>query len=299
MSVNSSSTNDTLPSQNSLPNETFICTWIFSASSFTNILLLLPISILVLILGFQRWKHRSVSSAAVMSLSDFYTYNMAVIELIGILGNIISIICRYFAHLSGMALVGYYMAVFPWSAQMLFPILNCVERYLAAVRPITYLRLRQGDGVRIRNISAGLIWLMCFVGMGFVAIMQDDLKHILLINAILMVFYLTAVTFFSLSVLFALIRPRPGEVSRDRERADQLKQKAIHIITITIAVLFLRFGGNLVCCVTGFTTLSQTVFCVSMATAVWFSVPSTLVLPLLYLHKERKLSCCKYNTESR
>ncbi len=233
-----------------------------------------------------------------MSLSDFVTYNMAVMDLIGVSGYTISI-CGGYANLPVMMSVGFYIGAFPWCGQMSFPILSCMERYLAVVHPITYLRLRQVDGVRIRNISTGIVWLECFSGVGICVLLFNYPEYSLIPSASLMAFVLIAVIFCSLSIVYVLIRPRPGEVGGHRVRVHQSKQRAFHTIIIITGVLLLRFGGNLVCNVMSSSpTVSYSAQCVARAAAGWFNLPSSLVLPLLFLHRNGKLPGCKHNTES-
>lgn len=53
-------------------------------------------------------------------------------------------------------------------------------------------------------------------------------------------FTLTVMSFYSISVLCAL--PGPEELSRNRERVDQSKQRAFYTIIAISAVLLIRFG---------------------------------------------------------
>eukprot|EP00064_Thunnus_orientalis_P020340 superscaffoldBa00005544_g20475 len=133
----SSSTNFSLPPHIASFNTSLsVCNidrYMFFALTLTNILFILPPSIFVLYVGHQRWRQqRSVSTATIISNSDFFTYNMAAIELIGLLGNVIG--CFKFAKLPEM--IGFMTVVFAWTGQMLFPLVTCVDRYLAVVQPV-------------------------------------------------------------------------------------------------------------------------------------------------------------------
>eukprot|EP00064_Thunnus_orientalis_P020341 superscaffoldBa00005544_g20476 len=126
---------------------------IFTAFSITNILLLLPLSILILYLGFRRWKlQRSVSTAATTSHSDIFTYNMVALELIGVLGSLLYCAGVYM-YLPEVIVYGSNLFVIILAMKIQFHTLTCVERYLAVVHPITYLGLKNKSGIRIRNIS--------------------------------------------------------------------------------------------------------------------------------------------------
>lgn len=89
---------------------------------------------------------------------------------------------------------------------------------------------------------------------------------------------LIATIFCSLSVLRVLIRPRPGKVGGDRA---QSKRRAFKTIIIILGVLLFKFVGNLTCHLINV----KKVLCVVMATQVWFNVPCSLVLPLLFLQE--------------
>lgn len=258
------------------------------------IVLVFPPSAFIFSLGCRRWKQQRSSSA--MSHSDIFTYNMAAVELIGILGGVIGI-CSIYVNIPEVVFLGLLIASFPWNAQMMFPTLVCVERYLAVVRPITYLRLKQTAGIRIRNIITGVIWVQCTGGFsGFLVYVY--FPQFTSIPASVMVLCLITVTFCSLSILCALIRQRPGKGSQDRVKVDKSKRKAFKIIFIIMAVLFFRFGGNLVCFVlSALPGVNQDDWCLMVASGYWFNLPSSLVLPLQFLHRNGKIPRCTGNTK--
>ncbi|KAK2863416.1 hypothetical protein Q5P01_002949 [Channa striata] len=92
-----------------------------------------------------------------------------------------------------------------------------------------------------------------------------------------------------------LKRSGPGEVGKDRERVDQSKQRAFYTIMSIMGVLWLLFVGVLVCVWLGFTAtplMSYRVRCVEMISAIWFNLPNSLLLPLLFLHRVGKFTFC-------
>ncbi|GLD68574.1 uncharacterized protein AKAME5_001988700 [Lates japonicus] len=232
-----------------------------------------------------------------MSNSDFFTYNMAVMELIGVLTDAMNFY-SYFTSIHEIFSVTSFLGFYVWYGQMLFPVMTCVDRYVAVVHPITYLRLRQGVRVHIRNISTVCVWLLGFEGPGLQFLMEEYSNRIVIASACQMVFFLMAMLFCSLSVLRVLIRPRPGEVGGERMRIHQSKQRAFRTIMIITGVLLLKFGGNLVCDVVVSSHISGNLVCVLSVSRAWFSLPSSLVLPLLFLHRAGKLPGCKHHTES-
>ncbi|KAG8005895.1 hypothetical protein GBF38_004937 [Nibea albiflora] len=264
-------------------------------SLFIIYILLLPLFILVLYVGCQRWRRqRSVATATTTSHSDVFTLNMVVLELLGILGFCIFCISAYINLPNGMS-YGLYVYFIIAPGQTLFHLLTCVDRYLAVVHPVTYLRLRQAGGVRIRNVSIGCVWFVCLVSLGL-SLLSDTFY--IVYTFLLLVFSSVAVSFCSLSILRILIRPGPGEVGGNRRQVDQSKQRAFHTISVIMAVLLLRFISTLISKVTYSASGVTIADCLMMWSIAWFSLPSSLVLPLLFLHRAGKLPGCERSTAS-
>ncbi|KAK2863419.1 hypothetical protein Q5P01_002952 [Channa striata] len=255
----------------------------FSVASF----LLLPLYILVLCVGHQRWrKQRSAVAPVTTSHSDFLTYNMIAMEMISMVGNCF---CCYgtFSGVHSVMVAGLYMSSIASPGQNLLHVLTCVERYLAVVHPIIYLGLKQSDGIKIRNIVTLCVWIACFVCMHLTEEMVSDFSTAS--AACFLVFSFSTVAFCSISVICVLNRPRPGDGSGERERVDHLKQRAVNTIMVILAALLFRFVGNLSCIVLYSLAELQEVKCQLLISSLWFSLPSSLVLPLLYLHRAKKL----------
>lgn len=288
MSVNSSSSADLSPDKCLSFRTT---TYVLSALSVAYILLLLPLSVLVLYLGYQQWRKQRYMSRAAATHSDLFTYHSMAMQLNEVLG-VAFFTCGTCIDLPELTLAGLCVCSITSSGQALFHLLTSVERYLAVVHPITYLGLKQAGGAR--NITTGCVWLL---SAGWLAV--NNLSSFELIFSLYlcsMAFSLIVVSFCSISILCALRRPGPGEVGGNRQRADQSKQRASHTIMAILGVLLLRFGGNLT--VNVIYTSSDLDVCVALITTMWFELPSRLVLPLLYLHRAGKLPGCKHNTES-
>lgn len=283
------------PSLNSSHGSCFIfppgCS-IFTAFTVTNILLLLPLSISVLFFGFQRW--RKERGSATVNPIDIFTYHMVAMEMFGISASI-SCCCGAFIGHQKLVKVACNTFAIISCVKMFFHVLTSVERYLAVVHPIAYLSLSKKDGVMIRNISTGCVWLICSVLITLRLLTSKNFNMILFFFNL--VSSLIIVSFCSLSVLRALIRPGPGEGCGNGGKADNSKQRAFITLRAIMAVLLLRFGGNLVCQALA-PTLSYRVGCVVQISGIWFCLPSSYVLPLLFLHNEGKLWFFKYNTES-
>lgn len=254
-------------------------------SFFISYGLLLPLFVFVL----WQLSRRHCRSAAVETRdSDVFTLQMVLLQIVGVMA--ISVYC--YGIFSGRALaiqVGYnlYSSLAP--GETMLHVLTCVERYLAVVHPVTYRRLTQSGGVRIRNASISCVWLLCA---GITCASISSYASIVL-TFLLLVLASTGVTYCSVSVLLVLIRPRPGEAGGVRERADRAKHKAFYTIAVIMATLLVRFLSYLV-----YSLLYMVLQvkagdqCLFFWSSNWFSMPSVLVLPLLFLQRLGKLPMC-------
>lgn len=257
---------------------------IFIAFCFTDVLLLLPLCLLVFYLGVQRWRRQGSKAA---SHCDVFTYHLVATEMICVFGCALYC-CGALADATLLVRIGAYVISVATNGQVPFHILTCVERRLAVVYPITYLRLRERGGVRIRNVAVGCVWLF-FLGLfGLNRFMSSAFFICLSVSSVVVI------SFCSLSVLRALIRPGPGDGAGGRERVDQSKLRAFYIITAILGTHLFRFGGYLLV-LSAYNSLawSEQVRCDLLLAGVWFGLPGSLVLPLLYLHRAGKLLCCK------
>ncbi|XP_034531931.1 uncharacterized protein LOC117807009 [Notolabrus celidotus] len=258
---------------------------IFTAFTVTNILLLLPLSIFILYLGLQQWRKQRSSES--MNPIDVFTYHMVGMELIGISGSI-ACCCGAFMDHGMLMWVGCNSFAINSCLKMSFHVLTCVERYVAIVHPITYMTMSKSGGVLYRNISIGCVWIICAGLIALRLLLDEDFTMILFFCNL--VFSLIVISFCSLSVLRVLMHPRPGDESGKQGKVDKSKQRAFITITAIMAVLLVRFGGNLVCmALANSSVLSFSAACVVRLTGIWFCLPSSYVLPLLFLHRAEKL----------
>ena len=263
----------------------------YFAFFITFTILLLPICVFVLYLVLARWRQRrSTSTAATTSHSDNFTFHMVIVELIGVLGAILCC-CGSFMYHENVFSVGYIIYTFKWFGELYLHTLICVERYLAVVHPIIYLSLRGERGVRIRNIITGFVWLLSSVGTSLM--ISDDAS--LVMYFCVLIFCLIVVVLCSLSVLCVLIRPGPGQQSEDRQRVNQSKQRAFYTIVNILVVVFVKCFWNLVWCI--YHAAGKDFECVTLGTGVWFNLPCSLLLPLLFLHREGRLAFWKNTTK--
>lgn len=292
MSANSSSNVSLLPlpsptSFNIIDMNCFIqkpTSYIYFTFLITYVLLILPLCVYILSHGFHDWQKRcSTSSVASTSHIDGFTYHMAIMELITVTGQIVFLCTTN----KETFMVVFLSSNLSWYGQIFFNILICLERYLAAVHPITYLSLKNDRGIRMRDVSIGCVWLLALAG---VALTYKGILVVIL-NLGLLTLSLSVISFCSLSVLRVLTHPRPGDRPGSRLRPDQSKLRAFYTIVAILGVLVLRFTWGLAWC--GLLAFGQ-IGCTISTIGPWFNLPSSLVLPLLFLQGTGKCLCCKY-----
>lgn len=248
--------------------------------------IVLPSAVAVLHLGRRRWRRRR--SSAPTSHADVFTYNMVVFDLVFIAGFLLFLWGSSSALLQ-IKLVGFYVSLVTFPGPVLLHILACLERYLAVVHPVTYLTLRRSGGTRIRNVVLVCVWLLCC---GWSAGGTETLNFPFLPVFLLLGSALLIVTLSSLRVLCVLIRPKPGQGGRSSRGS---KLRAFQTMTAITGTMWMWFLGVLVGLALS-TDHSQVDGCVLLVCGYWFTLPSNLVLPLLFLHRARKLSGSKCKT---
>lgn len=199
-------------------------------------------------------------------------------------------LCGTKTHLSVLMTMGIAVFLLTSAGQMFFHFLTSVDRYLAVIHPITYRALNKAKVIRIRNVTIGFAWVLSFA-MPFFTFVKGPVPIMFLTAMVTLYFILFLLL--SLSVLCALSDKGPRrEVGASGKLGQKLR--AFYVILVILGVLFVRFTGHLALVVfVIFSFVGQTGPCEFILSEFWFGLPSSLVLPLLYLHKAGKLQCCK------
>lgn len=275
------------PSNSSLPNCSKSKTSSLFFLSFTCIsfLLLAPFCGLVLFTGIQR-QWRRASAAAKISNCDLLTYNIVALEPIGFLAYgsyCISIYTLNF-ELIKVAVCAVYLV---YQGRLLFHCLTCVDQYVAVMHPIIYLNLKTERGVLAKNAIIAFVWLMSMLTFLFSYLFSYDFP---LPFILFFAFGLTVITYCTLSVFHALIRPGPGDVPGNKRRVDQTKKRAYFTMLAIAGTLYVNYIGLLICvALHKALVLESDQRCMVFVTALWFSLPSSLTTPLLFLYRAGKL----------
>lgn len=291
MSTNSSfdSLRQPLPGPSILYSASIYCyfskpdSYIFLAFYIIHAILLLPLSIFILFSALKSWKEKR-SSGLVTSLSHFecFTYHVSIMEGFCTV-RLIPYFMGIYAKKESEIYIGGLFSSFIWYGQTCFHLLTCGERYLAVVHPITYMSLRTERGLKIRNCCLGFVWLFCFARMSLF-----DMKDVILI----MDFCFLGLSFLiilgcNLLILYVLMCPAPG--AHGGVRVDQMKKRAFYTLLTILGVVVLRCSGSLIWIVFS----EKKGYCLVKACMVWCNVPSSLVMPLMFVNRSGRFKCFK------
>ncbi|XP_054916831.1 uncharacterized protein LOC129379912 [Poeciliopsis prolifica] len=284
MTTNSSSSNASLllPASSSLVScyVSRPVSFILPAYWIIDFLFFLPFCLFIFHAGFQQWRQ----TRRALSHSDCFTYHLTAVETINII-NCTFYCSAIYGETVSLIFIGDFLTSLVWHGQTLFQLLTCAEHYLAVVHPTFYLSLRNQRGVRLRNVAVLCVWLLSFVCTALMAFR----KFLAFFDVCLLVANLAFVSFCSFSVMSSLYQPSPG--GKEARRVDRAKQGAFRTILIILLVQVLRFIGSVIWSIVDGLNLSSN--CLLVAVGVLVNLPSSFVLPLLFLQREGKLVCCK------
>ncbi|XP_057215752.1 C-C chemokine receptor type 8-like [Triplophysa rosa] len=218
-------------------------------------------------------------------LSEFFFLNVSVCEL----GNCLN--CLFFVlnmWTSRLFVIECFLKGLVITGRPLFQCLMCVERYLAVVHPVTFLKYKP---LRYRVICCTAAWIICLSSC-FLCMFTLDAQYavyVWILTMQLLVFLF--IKLFCLSaVLRALKRSGPGERGRERGEENHMKRRAFYLILITTVTTVLTYGPITI---TGFFYIVTHNYV--DRPEVWLSgylcfVLAGFVQPVLYLQRTGKIS---------
>lgn len=260
----------------------------FSSFLATCCLTDIPLCALVIFISVQR---RLLGSGITASHSDHFTYQTIANIFLSFTGMTLTA-CGVIAGFSLVMFVGLFIFYSTIFTLMFFDTLTCVERYVAVVHPITYRTLKNGKGVRIRNVAIACAWLLSFSLTMFLTVKSKVLISIIFLSFTALC--LVIVFICSLCVLLVLVRPGPGEVGGAKHPVDKSKLRAFYTIVIILMALLIRFGANTF--LSSFYTSAVTTAdakCHLILSQMWMTLPGSMVLPLLFVQRAVWFVCGK------
>ncbi|XP_051955272.1 chemokine XC receptor 1-like [Xyrauchen texanus] len=215
--------------------------------------------------------------------SEFFILNLSVCEFVDCLNSLFLVLSVWFSSLMSAAA---FFEGFSLTGRPLFQCLMCVERYLAVVYPVTFLKYKP---LRYRVICSTAAWTICLCSClvcGFTMVFSSIVHMWFILIQFLLV---PSLQLFCLSaVLRALKQSGPGERGREKTKDSHVKRRAFHLILITTVSMIIMYIPYTI---SGFLTIVTQQY----INAFWLIglicyVLAGFVQPVLYLHSTGRLS---------
>ena len=222
--------------------------------------------------------------------TEFFALNLAVNEILFGLFNVISIVYLYL-QTEPLRVVYYFSFGFFSFGRPLFQTCICLERYLAVVHPVVFLRYKP---VKYRLACCGMVWVIV-LGYGSISSIGSFFDQLLYASCALIMVTFGVMLFCCLSVLRALKHPGPGEGERGGEGGKGGKAMKTRAFKILLIILLCTVIPQLpFVMITSFrATMPDSHFYLATKVNFAFFVVTGFVHPLLYLHRVGKLLCLK------
>ncbi|KAA0719815.1 hypothetical protein E1301_Tti011758 [Triplophysa tibetana] len=208
--------------------------------------------------------------------SDFLIFNLSVCEIGLCLNGVFAFFYSLqFSNLSGLM---YFLSGLGITARPLFQCLMCVERYLAVIHPVTFLKYKP---LRYRLICSAAAWIITLVSCSCLCMFGIiSSKTFFSIQFLL---FLSIQLFCCLAVLRAVKQSGP-----EREEENHMKRKAFYLILITTVSMLI---GYIPASFLGFIYLFEDRFPLEPFLISFVSfVFAGFVHPILYLNRAGCLS---------
>ncbi|XP_043072434.1 somatostatin receptor type 1-like [Puntigrus tetrazona] len=217
--------------------------------------------------------------------SEFFTLNLSVCEIGNSVNAIFGILSYFYLHfkmltqfLQGLGVAG----------RPLFQCLICVERYLAVVHPVTFLKYKP---LRYRVICSAEAWIICLGSclVSFFSLVLLDMKAYVWILSLHFLIFFFIQLFCLVAVLRALKQSGPGERGREKKEENRMKRRAFYLILITTMNMIILYVPYTV---TGFFVIvtHQNIFDFWSPACLCY-VLAGFVQPIFYLQRAGKLFC--------
>ncbi|XP_052393912.1 uracil nucleotide/cysteinyl leukotriene receptor-like [Carassius gibelio] len=218
--------------------------------------------------------------------SEFFILNLSVCEIGNCLNSLFTVLDNS-SWFSSVTLLTYFLVGLAITGRPLFQCLMCVERYLAVVHPVTFLKYKP---LRYRVICCTVVWLFSFCSClcSIFTLVLLNFHIYACINSIQFLLPFCIQLFCLVAVLRALKQSGPGERGREREEENPIKRKAFYLILITTINMMMTYMPFTV---SGFVYMLTHSFDETLSIGIICFIVGGFVQPVLYLHRAGKPSC--------
>ncbi len=218
--------------------------------------------------------------------SEFFTLNISVCEIMLCLRSFNSVLGNVFPKLWSVMM---FLSGFVITARF-FQSLICVERYLAVVHPVTFLKYKP---LRYKVVCSAVIWIMIIACCVFcLQLVNPCFMHIFTcLYLVHFIVFLAINLFCCLAVLRALKKPGPGARGRERDKENHIKRRAFFLILINTVTLVITYVPSSVTAFQYILSIPASQLLESLGLTC-FLLPG-FVQPLLFIHRVGKLPFCR------
>ncbi len=221
--------------------------------------------------------------------SESFNINLSICELWISFNCLLSVLSNLLPNVVQLTALSFFLAGVVIAGRPLFQCLMCVERYLAVVHPVIFLKFKP---LRYRVICCTVAWIITFASClcCMLTTVLSTFIWFLWLFPIQFLLFLFIQLFCLVAVLRALKQSGPGERVRERRREENhIKRRAFYLILIITACMFISFVPYILA---GLFKIFAKHNANTYDTFAFVSfILGGFVHPVLFLHRTGKLFC--------
>ncbi|XP_050948637.1 hydroxycarboxylic acid receptor 2-like [Labeo rohita] len=214
---------------------------------------------------------------------EFFMLNLSVCEMAISLNIFLHVLERWFSSLKTLK---YLLFGLTTTGRPLFQCLMCVERYLAVVHPVTFLKYKP---LRYRVICSTVAWIITLGSCLYCLFNMVSCNFYLFVYwfAMQSLIFFCIQSFCLVAVLRALKQSGPGEKKKEEE--NHMKRRAFYLILLTTVSMIITYLPYIITAL--YFILSQHYVQEAFTVAFVCYILAGFVQPVLYLNRVRKCFC--------
>ena len=211
---------------------------------------------------------------------EFFRLNLTLCEMVFCLSGLVYILTDKFPELLSLA---YYLGGLPFFGRPLFLCLICVERYVAVLFPVTFLKFKP---LRYRLTCSAVVWVTVLGLSGlFVSVASTKNKYMFICSVLTLYSLILSIKLFCcFSIVRALKYPGPGQEGNEKEKANHMKRRAVTVIVILTVAMAIQYSPVFVAGLL-FGALSMECFNILWTISCTVSLFIGYIHPFLYIHR--------------